>query len=74
LAIRRIVTALPPVAPDRPLGRSVDRPSPSSGQDGEPIHRPEDRRLKEMVRSHHERFDGRGYPDGLAGQDIPLAA
>jgi diguanylate cyclase (GGDEF)-like protein/putative nucleotidyltransferase with HDIG domain len=24
------------------------------------------------VRHHHERFDGRGYPDGLAGADIPL--
>jgi HD-GYP domain-containing protein (c-di-GMP phosphodiesterase class II) len=24
------------------------------------------------VRHHDERFDGRGYPDGLAGTDIPL--
>jgi hypothetical protein len=28
----------------------------------------------DMARHHHERFDGRGYPDGLAGEDIPLAA
>jgi len=26
------------------------------------------------VRSHHERVDGRGYPDGIAGDDIPLIA
>jgi HD-GYP domain-containing protein (c-di-GMP phosphodiesterase class II) len=31
-------------------------------------------RVGEVVRSCHERWDGKGYPDGLKGEDIPLAA
>jgi len=27
-----------------------------------------------IIRGHHERYDGKGYPDQLAGEDIPLGA
>jgi excisionase family DNA binding protein len=32
------------------------------------------RQTKPFIRHHHERFDGRGYPDGLSGESIPLEA
>ena len=30
--------------------------------------------IAEIILAHHERIDGRGYPNGLAGEEIPLAA
>jgi putative nucleotidyltransferase with HDIG domain len=33
-----------------------------------------DSEIVATVRHHHERYDGKGYPDGLAGESIPLAA
>jgi putative nucleotidyltransferase with HDIG domain len=32
------------------------------------------RQVGSIVRSHHERWDGTGYPDGLAGEEIPIEA
>jgi HD-GYP domain-containing protein (c-di-GMP phosphodiesterase class II) len=35
---------------------------------------PELARVVDYVGMHHEKFDGSGYPDGLAGEDVPLGA
>ena len=47
------------------IGESIVLPVKAlGGQDG----------VARMIRHHHERHDGRGYPDGLSGSDIPLGA
>jgi two-component system cell cycle response regulator len=37
-------------------------------------HLPECASIARIVRHHHERYDGGGYPDGLKGEEIPLAS
>ena len=37
-------------------------------------HLPGCESIAEIVRHHHERYDGAGYPDGLEGDEIPLAS
>ena len=45
------------------------------GQSGELLARiPALADLSPIVRAHHERIDGSGYPDALAGEEIPLEA
>lgn len=33
-----------------------------------------DKIVREVIRSHHEKYDGGGYPDGIKGDDIPISA
>lgn len=44
------------------IGEDMLRPLPQMGP------------VLPAVRGHHERWDGKGYPDGLAGEEIPLSA
>jgi putative two-component system response regulator len=58
------------------IRKAVDQHVPEGGFDAGQV--PESIRFLEVARAiathHHERWDGQGYPDGLAGAAIPLAA
>lgn len=55
-------TSVPAAAPPVPGGSVITDPTSFLAE------------VAHLVRHHHEWFDGRGYPDGLAGEDIPLGA
>jgi HD-GYP domain-containing protein (c-di-GMP phosphodiesterase class II) len=63
----------------------INRPGPLSAEEFELVKRHAavgarmlaesgDEELAAMVLHHHERYDGSGYPDGLAGEEIPLGS
>ncbi len=53
--------------------QTILRSHPALGQDlVKFVHHLED--VGNIIRAHHERFDGTGYPDGLAGEEIPWLA
>jgi len=65
--------------------RILEKPGPLTSEErreinGHPIkgalivHASVDPEVVDVVRSHHERWDGDGYPRGLVGREIPLAA
>src|SRR2546425_695421 len=83
-----LASDLPPLPPLLGAYALVSTPHPGSLTDEEwklmrthPIvgaevvsRMPALRVLAPIIRAHHERWDGHGYPDGLAGESIPLGA
>jgi len=41
---------------------------------GEEMSEPFLPKIRKIIRQHHERFDGKGYPDGLKGKEIEIGA
>lgn len=66
---KRILSKPAPLTPDE---RREIRQHPVEGE--LIVRTAVDVRVGEVVRAHHERWDGAGYPHGLGGAEIPLAA
>ncbi len=70
---------IPPAILDKPgplteEERQLVRKHPVDGEAVLKLTRQLPDKVLEIVRSHHERIDGKGYPDGLAGDAVPLGA
>jgi HD-GYP domain-containing protein (c-di-GMP phosphodiesterase class II) len=53
---------------------AIVRTHPVTGHERMVAMGEDDPLVLQLVRHHHERIDGKGYPDGLAGEQVPLAA
>ena len=60
--------------PGRLTEEEFERTKRHAGDGGAMIERLGDGELAAVVRAHHERWDGGGYPDGVAGERIPVEA
>lgn len=70
---------IPPAILDKPgplteEERQLVRRHPMDGEAVLKLTRQLPDKVLEIVRWHHERLDGKGYPDGLAGDAVPLSA
>ena len=70
---------LPPAILDKPGALTEEellqvRKHPVDGEAVLKLTRQLPDKVLEIVRHHHERIDGKGYPDGLAGDQVPLGA
>ena len=81
-----LVALLHDVGKTRVPRQILDKPGPLNGREWQRVRahpgygaqlvseRPELAHVATAVRASHERWDGRGYPDGLCGDAIPLAS
>ena len=60
--------------PDRLTAEEFDMMSSHSACGAKMLEPLNVKTIERIVRHHHERFDGKGYPDGLAADKIPLGA